>query len=136
MKFITTINSSLRAAVFAACAVGLATSASAQRANAGIAAEVPLPSVSTQEEIMAMKKGNHYAEVCMECKSITVKEVADDKQVAALCHNGGAVHCPSCKKNFTVKSVGPRPNGPKSTSFEIVNADGKECMFIVPIKKD
>ncbi len=83
-----------------------------------------------------MKKGSHYAEVCMECKSVTVKEVADDKQVAALCHDGGDVHCPSCKKKFTVKTVGPRPSGPKSTSFKIVNADGEECMFIVPIKKD
>lgn len=135
MKIITTIQSSFKAIAAAAFAVGLATSASAQRANANMATDVPMTTASSQERIMEMKKGDHYAQVCMECKSITMKEVSDEKEVAALCHDGGSVHCPSCKKKFTVKSVGPRPGGPTTTDVTIVNADGKECMFIVPVKQ-
>ncbi len=112
-------------------AIGLATSASAQRAN-NTWQKTPMKAATSQEEIQKLKKGDHYATVCMECKSITVKEVADDKEVEALCHDGGTIHCPSCKKDFKV-STGPRGEvtGSKVT---YVNADGKECMFIVPMK--
>jgi hypothetical protein len=135
IKLITTIKSSFKAMAVAAFAVGLATSASAQRANANVPTNVPLKAASTQEEIMGMKKGAHYALVCMECKSVTVKEIADEKEVAALCHDGGSLHCPSCKKKFTVKSVGPRPGGATTTTSTIVNSEGKECMFVVPVKQ-
>ncbi|MGL4399198.1 MAG: hypothetical protein ACRCXD_04980 [Luteolibacter sp.] len=120
--------------IAAAFAVGLATSASAQSPNRGGA---PAPGfytqADTQEQIKKLKKGDRYALVCMECKSVSVMEANDEKEVAALCHDGGSVHCDGCKKKFTVKSVGPRPGGPVSTKFTIVNADGKECMFVVPV---
>lgn len=70
----------------------------------------------------------------MDCKSVTMKEVADEKEVAALCHEGGTVHCDSCKKALTIKHAGPPCKGLESSKLTIVNAEGKECMFIVPIK--
>jgi hypothetical protein len=135
LRVITNLKSSFRALAAAALAVGLATSASAQRANANVSTNDPLKAASTQEEIMGMKEGSHYAVVCLECKSMTVKTVSDEKEVAALCHDGGSMHCPSCKKKFIVKSIGPRPGSSAVTSSVIVNAEGKECMFIVPIKQ-
>jgi hypothetical protein len=121
-------------------AVGLATTASAQRANNALPfPKSPLKSASSQEEIQKMKKGNRYMQVCMECQSVTVKEVADDKEVEALCHDGGPIHCPSCKKKVKVKRVGPPGKGTAPrTKREIiyVNEEGKECMFIVPIKEE
>ena len=89
---------------------------------------------STQEEIQNLKKGDRYALVCMECKSISVKEIVDDKEAEALCHEGGSVHCDSCKKKFTIKHSGPAGKGASSTKVTYVNEEGKECMFLVPIK--
>lgn len=117
-----------------ALALGLASSVSAQRANEQGIANRTFHKADSAESIQAMKKGDRYAIVCKECDSVTVKEVADDKEVAALCHDGGSLHCPSCKKKFTVKSVGPRPGGPVVTKTTIVNSEGKECMFVVPLK--
>lgn len=124
----------LRNIITAAFAVGLATSASAQSPNRGGLTAGVYKQADTQEQIQKLKKGDHYALVCMECKSVAVKEVGDDKEVAALCHDGGSVHCASCDKKFTVKSVGPRPGGPVATKVTIVNAEGKECMFIAAVK--
>ncbi len=70
----------------------------------------------------------------MECKSITVKEVADEKEVEALCHDGGTMHCDACEKKVTIKHSGPPGKGATSSKVTYLNADGKECMFIVPIK--
>ena len=89
---------------------------------------------ATVEEIQALKTGDHYALVCTECKSVTVKQVADEKEVEALCHNGGTVHCDSCKKKFTIKHLGPPGKGTDSPKVTIVNAEGKECMFVVLMK--
>jgi hypothetical protein len=71
----------------------------------------------------------------MECKSITMKEVEDDKDAAALCHDGGTAHCDSCKKKVTIKHSGPPGKETTSRKVTYVNAEGKECMFLVPIKK-
>lgn len=106
-------------------AIGLATSASAQRAN-NTWQKTPMKAATSQEEIQKLKKGDHYATVCMECKSITVKEVADDKEVEALCHDGGTMHCDSCKKKVTVKRGGPRQNV-TSSKVTYVNADGRNA---------
>lgn len=115
-------------------ALGMASSLSAQRANDQAIAYKTYKKADSAEAIQAMKKGDRYAVVCRECDSVTIKEVADEKEVAALCHDGGSMHCPSCEKKFTVKSVGPRPGGPSVTKVTIVNAEGKECMFVVPLK--
>ena len=90
---------------------------------------------STPEEIQMLKPGDRYALVCMDCKSITVKEVADEKEVAALCHEGGTLHCDGCKKKVTTTHSGPPGKGTTSSKVTIVNAEGKECMFIVPMKE-
>lgn len=113
-------------------AIGLATSASAQRAN-GTWQKGPMKASTSQGEIQKLKKGARYAKVCMECKSITVKEVADDKEVEVLCHDGGTIHCDSCKKKVTIKRGGPRYDIIIS-KITYVNGEGKECMFIVPMK--
>ena len=90
--------------------------------------------VGTVEEIQSLKPGDHYALVCSECKSITVKEVAEEKEVEELCHDGGSMHCDSCKKKLTIKRTGPPGKGITSQKVTIVNSEGKECMFIVPMK--
>lgn len=115
----------------AAFAAGLATSVSAAPPGKGTGV---FKGATTQEEIQKLKKGDRYAVVCMNCESITVKEVTDEKEVAALCHNGGTMHCDSCKKDFTIKHVGPPGKGLDKTKVTIVNAEGKPCMFVVPMQ--
>lgn len=120
----------LLALVFAG---GIATSAYAQRPNPADFGKGVHKSATTAEEIQKMKKGDKYAKVCMECKSVTVKEIADEKEAEALCHDGGTMHCDACEKKVKIKRMGPRNNIIKS-EVVYVNEEGKECMFIVPIK--
>ncbi len=135
MKLITTMKSSLKVILVAACAVGLATSVSAAPpGKGGVLKPGTYKNAATVEDVQALKTGDHYALVCTECKSVTVKEVADEKEVEALCHDGGSLHCDSCKKKFTVKHIGPPGKGADSPKMTIVNAEGKECMFIVTMK--
>lgn len=135
MKLITALKSSLKLIVVAAFAVGLATSVSAAPpGKGGVLKTGTYKEAATVEEIQSLKTGDHYALVCTECKSITVKEVADEKEVEALCHDGGSVHCDSCEKKLTVKRTGPPGKGATSQKVTIVNAEGKQCMFIVPMK--
>jgi hypothetical protein len=123
----------LMAAVFA---VGLATFVSAETPGKGSTLNLGSHKAATsQEEIQSLKKGDRYALVCMECKSINVKEIADDKEAEALCHEGGSVHCDACKKKATIKHSGPPGKGTTSKKVTYVMEDGKECMFLVPIKK-
>lgn len=89
---------------------------------------------ASQEEILKLKKGHRYAVVCTDCKSITMKQAADDKEAATLCHEGGTLHCDGCKKKFTIKYLGSPGKEIASRKVTIVNAEGKECMFIVPMK--
>jgi hypothetical protein len=92
-------------------------------------------SAATVGEIQALKKGDRYALVCTECKSIDVKEVTDDKGGEALCHDGGTLHCDSCKKKVNIKRAGgPGKEVITSAKVTYVNAEGKECMFLVPLK--
>lgn len=116
-------------------ALGLASTLSAQRAEQSGISNKTYQKTESAESIKAMKKGDQYALVCKECDSVTIKEVADEKELEAMCHDGGSLHCPTCKKKFTVKSVGPRAGAtPVVTKVTIVNAEGKECMFVVPLK--
>lgn len=129
---IKTMKATIKTLIAAAFAVGLATSVSA--APPGKATGV-FKGASTQEEIQKLKTGDRYAMVCMDCKSITVKEVADEKEVEALCHEGGTLHCDGCKQKMTTKHSGPPGKGTDSSKVTIVNAEGKECMFVVPMKE-
>ena len=125
----------LKAIIIAAFALGLASPVFAEPpGKGGILKPGSYKHASTQEEIQSLKKGHHYALVCMECKSINVKEVAEDKDAEALCHEGGSVHCDSCKKKFTIKHSGPPGKGSTSKKVTYVNEEGKECMFLVPMK--
>lgn len=90
---------------------------------------------ATIRQIQSLKVGDKYAMVCNMCKSITVKEVQSSDEVGELCHQGGAIHCPSCKKKAVVKYTGPVGKlMPSSTRLTYVNAEGKECMYLVPLK--
>jgi hypothetical protein len=129
---IKTMKTTIKTLIAAAFAIGLATSVSA--APPGKATGV-FKGASTQEEIQKLKPGDRYALVCMDCKSITVKEVTDEKEVAALCHEGGTLHCDGCKQKVTTKHSGPPGKGTTSSDVKIVNTEGKECMFIVPMKE-
>jgi hypothetical protein len=124
------MKTTLTTLIAAAFALGLVTSVSAAPPGKGTGV---FKAATTQEEMQKLKKGDRYAMVCMDCKSVTVKEIADEKEVAALCHNGGTVHCDSCKKELTIKHVGPPGKGLDTSKVTIVNAEDKECMFIVPM---
>lgn len=126
------MKATIKTLIAAAFAVGLATSVSAAPPGKGTGV---FKAASTQEEIQKLKPGDRYALVCMDCKSITVKEAADEKEVEALCHEGGALHCDSCKMKTTIKHSGPPGKGTASPKVTMVNAEGKECMFVVPMKE-
>lgn len=131
---INAMNSTLKLILAAAFAVGIASTVSAEPPGKGGTLKPGTYKSATAEEIQQLKKGEHYALVCMECKSVTVKEVADDKEAEALCHDGGTLHCDSCKKKVTIKRSGPPGKGSTSTKVTYVNEEGKECMFLVPMK--
>lgn len=111
-------------------ALGLAGSAHAVPPGKGA-----FPAVDSQDRISALKKGDHYALVCLECRSVEIKEVESDDEGAKLCHDGGKLHCASCKKEVTIKQVGPAAKRGSVKRVTYVNAEGKECMFLVPLKK-
>ena len=135
MKIITALKSSLKIIGVAAFAVSFATLVSAAPpGKGGIFVPGTYKHAATVGEIKALKTGARYALVCMECKSVTIKEVDDEKEIEALCHDGGSKHCDSCKKKFTIKHIGPPGKGTDLTTVKIVNGEGKECMFIVPVK--
>lgn len=114
-------------------ALGTASNLQAQRAEQQVGKTYQ--KAASVEAIQAMKKGDRYVIVCKECETITFKEVADKKELDEFCHNGGSLHCASCKKQVTVKTVGPQPGAsPGITKVTIVNEAGKECMFVVPLK--
>lgn len=126
------MKSIFRNLMIATLAAGLTASVSAAPPGKGTGT---FKSAATQEEIQKLGKGDRYAMVCMDCKSITMKEVADEKEVEALCHEGGTMHCDACKKKVTIKHAGPPGKGGSSAKVTYVNAEGKECMFIVPMKE-
>ena len=128
------MKSTLKALLVAAIALGFVTSVSAEPPGKGGILKPGTHKAGTQEEIQSMKKGDHYALVCMECKSVTVKEITDDKEAEALCHDGGSMHCDSCKKKFTIKHSGTPGKGTTSKEVTYVNEEGKQCMFVVPMK--
>lgn len=119
-----------------ALVAGLASTVSAEPPGKGSGTFKPgtYKRAETQEEIQKLKPGEHYALVCMECKSINVKEVKDEKEVEALCHEGGTLHCDACKKKVTIKHSGPPGKGTTTKKVTYVNEEGKECMFLVPMK--
>ncbi|MDP3849383.1 MAG: hypothetical protein Q8Q59_02685 [Luteolibacter sp.] len=126
------MKSTFRNLIITAFAAGLVATVSAAPPGKGTGV---FKAATTQEEIQKLKKGDRYAVVCMDCKSVTMKEVGDEEEVAALCHNGGSMHCDSCKKDVSIKHLGPPGKGTDKTEVTIVNAEGKPCMFIVPLKE-
>lgn len=127
----STLKNLMASVIFA----GIATSVSAAPPGKGPFGTKTYKQAATQEKIESLKPGERYALVCIDCKSITVKEIADEKEAKALCHDGGSIHCDSCKKKFTIKHMGPVSKGSTTSKVTIVNDKGNECMFIVPIKE-
>jgi hypothetical protein len=133
----TTINkykmkTTLKTLILAAIAASLVTAVSAAPPGKGLGV---FKKANTQEEIQKLKTGDRYALVCKECESVTVKEVGSETEVENLCHDGGSIHCDSCEKKLTIKRTGPPGKGNVTSKVTIVNAEGKECMFIVPLKQ-
>ena len=127
----TTLKTTLKNLLLAAVTATLVTAAYAESPGNGYK---PMKKAATVGEIQKLKQGDKYAVVCKECDSVTVKTVADAAEVEALCHDGGSVHCDSCKAKHVIKRVGPPGKEALSSKVTIVNAEGKECMFIVPMK--
>lgn len=130
------MKSIIKTILLGSFAVGLASTVSAEPPGKGSGIFKPgtYKRAETQEEIQKLKPGYHYALVCMECKSITVKEVKDEKEAEALCHDGGTLHCDGCKKKVTIRRSGPPGKGTTSKKVTYVNEKGEECMFVVPVK--
>ena len=117
-------------AVLSAC---LITSASAEPPGKGLVEPKVYKQAATEQQIGNLKKGDRYAMVCMSCKSVTVKEVANDDEAKTLCHNGGSVHCDSCKKKMTIKNTGPPGKSSMKSEVMYVNSKGEQCMFLAPM---
>lgn len=117
-----------------ALSIGLLGIADAQSPN-----RAPFKHTSSAERISSMKTGDRYVLVCLECKSATVEEVSTEEDTEKLCHDGGTIHCDGCKKKVTIKRVGPPGKGTASrTKREVkyLNSEGKECMVLIPLKKE
>ena len=93
------------------------------------------PSTRTAGEVLGLAKGARYALVCTECKGITMGTIGSEKDAAELCHNGGKVHCDGCKKKVTIKTVGAPGKQFVTSKVTYLNSEGKECMFLVPLKE-
>lgn len=126
MKSVTTI--------LAAFAFGLSLFGTAQAAPPGKGG--PFRATSNVEQISSMKPGDRYVLVCMDCKTATVGEISTAEDAEELCHDGGTVHCESCKKDVRIKRSGP-PGKEHISKVEVkyLNSEGKECMVLIPLKK-
>ncbi len=85
----------------------------------------------TVKQVEGLKAGDQYAVVCTMCKTVEIKEVAEGQTGAALTKEGGTMTCGGCKKEATIKRIGPP--GKKRPTY--VNKGGQECMFVAPLKK-
>lgn len=128
------MKTKLTTLIAAALVAGFTGTVAAAPPGKGLPGTKTYKHAATEEQILSIKKGDRYAVVCTDCKSITVKQAADDKEAQALCHDGGSLHCDACKQKATIKRTGPPGKGTTSTRITVVNKDGKECMFIVPMK--
>ena len=126
------MKTTFKTMILAAIAASLVTAVSAAPPGKGTGT---FKKASTVEEIQKLKKGDRYALVCKDCDTVTIKEVENAEEVEALCHDGGALHCGSCEKKLTVKRTGPPGKGHTTSKVTIVNAEGKECMFVVPLSE-
>ena len=126
------MKTTIKTLILAAIAASLVTTVSAAPPGKGLGT---FKKASTVEEIQKLKTGDRYALVCKDCDSITIKEVANAEEVEKLCHDGGSMHCDSCEKKVTVKRTGPPGKGQTTSKVTIVNAEGKECMIIVPLNQ-
>jgi hypothetical protein len=126
------MKTTLKPIILAVVAASLVTVVSAAPPGKGLGT---FKKASTVEEIQRLKQGDRYALVCSECESVTIKEVANAEEVEALCHDGGSLHCDSCEKKVTVKRIGTPGKGNSTSKVTIVNVEGKECMFVVPLNQ-
>ena len=82
--------------------------------------------------IERLQKGDQYAVICTVCRTMVIKTVGAAKETAALCHEGGTIHCDVCEADRLIKRI--TSHGRKYPA--IVDEHGKECMMIVPLKND
>lgn len=85
--------------------------------------------------LQAIQPGGKYALVCDVCHSATTVAIKNHADLQALCHNGGLVHCESCKKRAFVKLTEPSGKfGISGARISYVNAQGHECMHLVRVR--
>ncbi len=93
------------------------------------------PTAKSVRQIHKLQTGDHYLLTCDVCHSVTAVEIKGHADVTALCHDGGRVHCGSCKKRAFVKVTNPSGKfGISGARVSYVNAEGYECMHLVPLK--
>lgn len=124
------MKTTLKTLILVAVAASLVTVVSAAPPGKGLGT---FKKASSVEEIQKLKPGDRYALVCKDCESVTIKEVANAEEVESMCHDGGTLHCDSCEKKVTIKRIGAPGKGDATSKVTIVNAEGKECMVIVPL---
>lgn len=93
--------------------------------------------LATQADFKALKPGDQLVLVCKTSDSIQIIDIKDAKQALQLCKDGTMVHCPDCKKTYTVRRGGhPAGKGSKVAKRDvvIVNEKGEPCMFYAKLR--
>lgn len=84
----------------------------------------------TAEEFSQLKPGDKIAYVCKQCDSVHLQTIESKEQAMALCKEGEAVSCPSCRKTYKTTFRGPRSKAGRQAEVAYVNEKGEECMFV------
>lgn len=95
----------------------------------------PSEALTKKADFEALKPGEQLVLVCKASDSIQIVDVKDEKHALQMCKDGEMVHCPMCKKEYKVRSVGNPAKGQTTVSeVTIVNEKGEPCMFYARLK--
>jgi DNA-directed RNA polymerase subunit RPC12/RpoP len=86
-----------------------------------------------ESDYKQLQSGEKVAYVCNQCKTVSEITITSPEQAMALCKEGAAVTCPSCKMTTKVVVKG-KHNDPSTTSeVTFVNDKGEECAFMAKV---
>jgi len=95
----------------------------------------PQKALTSQADFEALKPGEQLVLVCKASDSIQIVDVKDEKHALQMCKDGEMVHCPMCKKEYKVRSVGNPAKGQTTVrEVTIVNEKGEPCMFYARLR--
>lgn len=129
MKYQTRTLKVILSALIAALLVSI-TQAEPPHRGTGIGFPNKRFKAGTVATISKLEKGDQFAVVCKTCNTIEIKTVGAPEEVAALCHDGGKIHCSECKEDRVIRRIGPPGKG----KVKYIDKHEKNCMFIVPLK--